>query len=78
MYSVLNFENLTGESFLNYLLDNYVCLKFDVPTGHSLNYPKISALCLVGPIFIMHVTLSLLIFGGFVLFGLTVWRLSSI
>lgn len=47
--SFLNFINLTGEPFLNNLLEIYGFLKFDLPASHSLNFPKISRPFLAGP-----------------------------
>ena len=53
IYSFLSFDNLSAERFLNYLLANYAFLNFDLLSVRSLNFPKISALFLIGPFFII-------------------------
>ena len=53
IYSFLSFDNLNAERFLNYLLANYAFLNFDMLSIPSLNFPKISALFLIGPFFII-------------------------
>ena len=40
---ILSSDNLSAECFLNYLLENYVFLNFDLLRVRSLNFPKISA-----------------------------------
>ena len=53
LYLFLSFDNLSAERFLNYFLANHAFLNFDLLSVRSLNFPKISALFLIGPFFII-------------------------